>query len=81
MSGGSTTLHCPQAMRHVRSTISIAQSPLAAWQLRYTAPLPPAHNNSAAGHTQCSVVQSTKQCGTTQNALVVQRGTQGAVGK
>ena len=40
-----------------------------------------AHNNSAAGHTQCSVVQSTKQCGTTQKALVVQRGTQGAVGK
>ena len=27
------------------------------------------------------MVQSTKQCGTTQKALVVQRGTQGAVGK
>ena len=43
-------------------------------------PLPSAHNNRAAGHTQCSVVHSTKQCGTTQKALMVQRGTRGAVG-
>ena len=41
--------------------------------------MPSAHNNSAAGHIQCSVVHSAKQCGTTQKALVVQRGTQGAV--
>ena len=39
-----------------------------------------AHHDTAR-HTQCSAVQSTKQCGTTQKALVVQRGMQGAVGK
>ena len=47
----------------------------------YHCSLPSAHNYSAAGHTQCSAVHSTKKCGTTQKALKVQHGSQGAVGR
>ena len=80
MSGGSTTPHCPQAMRQCDARFPLPTAPRLPTSALHC-PLPSAHNNSAAGHTQCSVVQSTKQCGTTQKALVVQRGTQGAVGK
>ena len=80
VSGGSTTPHCPQAMRQCEARFPLPTVPRLPGSALHC-PLPPAHNNSAAGHTQCSVVPSTKQCGTTQKAMVVQRGTQGAVGK
>ena len=80
VSGGSTTPHCPQAMRQCKARFPLPTAPRLPSSALHC-PLPSAHNNSAAGHTRCSVVQSTKQCGTIQKALVVQRGTQGAVGK
>ena len=74
----STTPHCPQAMRQCETGFPLPTAPR--WRgSALHCPLPSAHNNSVAGHTQCSVVHSTKQCGTTQKAQMVQRGTQGAV--
>ena len=76
--GRSTTPRCPQAMRQCEAGFPLPTAPRRRGSALHC-PLLSAHNNSAAWHTQCSVVHSTKQCGTTQKALMVQRGTQGAV--
>ena len=55
--------HCPQ--------------PLGGVAVRYTAHCPLPTTKVQQGTHR--VVHSAKQCGTTQNALMVQRGTQGAV--
>ena len=75
--------HCPQAVRQCIGGVAL---PTASRQCgsalqEIHCPLPSAHKSSAAGHTRCSAVHSTKQCGTTQKAMmVVLRGTHGAVG-
>ena len=74
----SCTAPCPQAMWQCEAGIPLPTAPRRRSSALHC-PLPSAHNNSAAGHTRCSVVHSTKQSGTTQKALMVQRGTQGAV--
>ena len=74
--GRSTTPHCPQAMRQCEAGFPLPTAPRRRGSALHC-PLPSAHSNIAAGHTQCGVVHSTKQCGTTQKALMVERGTQG----
>ena len=63
--GRSTTPHCPQAMRRCEAGFPLPTAPGRRGSALHC-PLPPARNNRAAGHAQCSVVHSTKQCGTTQ---------------
>ena len=69
--GRSTTPHCPQAMRQCEAGFSLPTS-LKRRGSALHCPLPCAHNNSVARHTQCSAVHRTKQCGTKQKALMVQ---------
>ena len=78
----SSTAHCPQAVRQCIAGVAL---PTASRQCgsalqEFHCPLPSAYKCSAAGHTQCSAVHSTNQCGTAQKVLMVQRGTHGAVG-
>ena len=76
--GRSATSHCPQAMRQCEAGFPLPTAPKPRGSALHC-PLSSAHNNSATGHAQYSAVLGTKQCGTTQKALIVQRGTQGAV--
>ena len=78
--GRSATPHCPQAMRQCEAGFPLPKAPKRRGSVLHC-PLPSAHNKSATGHTQCGAVLVIKQCGTTQEALMVQRGMQGAVDK
>ena len=82
---GSEAVHCrsctTQRTKAVRQCIAGVPLPTACRRCggalqEYHYPLPSAQNYSAEGHTQYSALHSTKQCGTTQKALMVQRGTQ-----
>ena len=74
----------PQGSEAVYCRSSTANSLQAVWQCVARDPLPtalcPQLQCSRAHTVQCSAVHSSKLCGTTQKALMVQRGTHGAVG-
>ena len=77
---------CPVAtgIGAVHYSFSTAHCPPVVWQCVAGDPVPtflcPQLQYSRAHPVQCSAVHSSKQCGTAQKAVMVQRGTHGAVG-
>ena len=70
----SCTAHCPQAERQCIAGVALPTAPRQ-WGnalQKFQCPLPTAHKCSVAGHTQCSAVHSTKQCGTAHKVQMVQ---------